>query len=767
MKKILSAAMAAVLSMSMAFSSLAATKLEAPTVFWGEKREALPQWSRVEGAAGQYQVEAYKGDTRIYNSHHTFSADDKSEILSAGGFITFLKESGIYKFRIMALGDGNNTENSDWSSFSDNWSFTKANVTFGAPSNLHWEGTTVCWDAPEIPEKYQSYLLGYDVELYADGKRHVTHHNVRGTSQDQTEWMDVEGAKEYTFSVRTLSNTPSVIFHGDVVTCAESYDAENTKTDVSGKLDEILQGDETSILDAPDTLSKDIKDLQVAMQSDDAVLGQVNALEKEYAEAKGIKTQVTVNVSDDVEMDGDVTIIGALLNAKEGVNEVQFNISKPKEETVVDHTAYKNCIQFDFKLQNAVSTLKVPVRITVPIPESINPKFFRILHDHGNGKIEEINPLTVKIDTDVTPATASFTVTSFSTFIFAEAGADFENIATPSNADKFMDLAKALPDSMKGLEEEEQEGVKTALVKLMAALKDKKINTSIKNKFLESDEGEAVLLKIASLLHDLGGSNITLTQDEEIDHVVYFSPASGFFGTGEIPSMHFNFDLATPSNAREKLVFNISMELDGEETIELLSPMKFYITMPEGYIYNKNDKITVSGGKAKLTREGNCLVVFTTKLGTFKITSSGSSSSGSSSSSGGNSKSSSTPHLPPKSPAGGRWAKDGNTYKYYYSDGLLASNCWLEITWNNTTHWYHFNASGIMDTGWIKDNLGNWYYLNASADKVYGSMVTGWNLIDGKWYYFNEKSDGFKGTLLTDTTTPDGYQVNADGVWVR
>lgn len=78
---------------------------------------------------------------------------------------------------------------------------------------------------------------------------------------------------------------------------------------------------------------------------------------------------------------------------------------------------------------------------------------------------------------------------------------------------------------------------------------------------------------------------------------------------------------------------------------------------------------------------------------------------------------------------------------YYYSDGLLASNCWLEITWNNTTHWYHFSASGIMDTGW--------------------------NLIDGKWYYFNEKSDGFKGTLLTDTTTPDGYQVDADGVWIH
>lgn len=758
--------MAAVLSMSMVFSSLAAEKLEAPTVFWSEEREALPQWSRVENAAGQYQVEAYKDDTRIYNSHHTFSANDKSEILSAGGFISYLEESGIYKFRIMSLGDGNNTENSDWSSFSDNWSFTKANVTLDVSSNLHWEGTTACWDALEIPEEYQSYLLGYDVVLYADGNKRVTHHNIRKTSMDQADYMDVEGAKEYTFSVRAISNTPSVIFHGAEGKSTDIYNAEDTKADVSGTLDDILKSENTdAVINAPDALKGDIKDLQVAMQSDTEVLNKIDTLERLYYRKTGVKLKVK---SKDVsEFDtGKVVIVGAVLNAA-GSENVIFNISKPDKASVVDETAYKNSIQFDFSLQNAVSELKVPVRISVPIPDSINPKFFRILHDHKDGKGPvEINPLTVDINTNVTPAMASFTVTSFSTFIFAEAGADFEKIATPSIATEFMNLAKALPDSLDDLETEEQEGVETALLKLMAALKNTKINTSIKNDLLENEE---VLLKVSTLLHGLGGKDITSTMDEGIERVMYFSPASGFFGTDELPSMHFNFDLATPSNAREKLVFNISMELDGEETIELLSPMKFHLAMPKGYTYSKNDTITVSGGKAVLSYDKtfDCLVVFTTRLGTFKITRSGSGSSGSSSSSGGNSKSSSTPHLPPKSPAGGRWAKSGNNYMYYYSDGLLASNCWLEITWNNTTHWYHFSASGIMDTGWIKDNLGNWYYLNVSADKVYGSMVTGWNLIDGKWYYFNEKSDGFKGTLLTDTTTPDGYQVDADGVWIH
>lgn len=46
-------------------------------------------------------------------------------------------------------------------------------------------------------------------------------------------------------------------------------------------------------------------------------------------------------------------------------------------------------------------------------------------------------------------------------------------------------------------------------------------------------------------------------------------------------------------------------------------------------------------------------------------------------------------------------------------------------------------------------------------------MKLGWQQIDQKWYYFNLVSDGTKGALFVNTTTPDGYQVNADGVWVQ
>ncbi|HHH8316112.1 TPA: hypothetical protein ACP1VB_002186, partial [Streptococcus pneumoniae] len=49
-----------------------------------------------------------------------------------------------------------------------------------------------------------------------------------------------------------------------------------------------------------------------------------------------------------------------------------------------------------------------------------------------------------------------------------------------------------------------------------------------------------------------------------------------------------------------------------------------------------------------------------------------------------------------------------------------------------------------------------WYYLNES-----GSMATGWFTVSGKWYYTYNSGD-----LSVNTTTPDGYRVNANGEWV-
>ena len=97
------------------------------------------------------------------------------------------------------------------------------------------------------------------------------------------------------------------------------------------------------------------------------------------------------------------------------------------------------------------------------------------------------------------------------------------------------------------------------------------------------------------------------------------------------------------------------------------------------------------------------------------------------------------------------WIKENGTW-YYLNDSGAMQTGWVK---ENGT-WYYLNNSGAMQTGWVKEN-GIWYYLNQS-----GSMETGWFTVSDKWYYANES-----GALAINTTTPDGYTVNANGEWVE
>ena len=42
-----------------------------------------------------------------------------------------------------------------------------------------------------------------------------------------------------------------------------------------------------------------------------------------------------------------------------------------------------------------------------------------------------------------------------------------------------------------------------------------------------------------------------------------------------------------------------------------------------------------------------------------------------------------------------------------------------------------------------------------------------WVAVDGKWYYCDPREGGTQGAMLTNTTTPDGYRVDANGVWIQ
>ncbi len=119
------------------------------------------------------------------------------------------------------------------------------------------------------------------------------------------------------------------------------------------------------------------------------------------------------------------------------------------------------------------------------------------------------------------------------------------------------------------------------------------------------------------------------------------------------------------------------------------------------------------------------------------------------------------------------WFNYGSKW-YYYQNGLKKTG-WQLVD----GIWYYLGTDGTMQTGWMKASYGTYYYLRPWG----GMMANGWYLIGGKWYYFRDWGGmaqnawiygldkkwyyvGADGAMLTNTRTPDGYYVNAAGVWI-
>lgn len=113
------------------------------------------------------------------------------------------------------------------------------------------------------------------------------------------------------------------------------------------------------------------------------------------------------------------------------------------------------------------------------------------------------------------------------------------------------------------------------------------------------------------------------------------------------------------------------------------------------------------------------------------------------------------------------WQQNGGNWSYYEDNRAVTD--WKKI--NGT--WYYFDGNGVMTTNWQKVS-GAWYYMDNS-----GAMQTDWKNISNAWYYFNADGVmqenrwvgdyylGSSGAMLVNTTTPDGYRVDASGKWIQ
>lgn len=101
------------------------------------------------------------------------------------------------------------------------------------------------------------------------------------------------------------------------------------------------------------------------------------------------------------------------------------------------------------------------------------------------------------------------------------------------------------------------------------------------------------------------------------------------------------------------------------------------------------------------------------------------------------------------------WVQDSTGWYYIKDDGTLAASEWLTLDGYD----YWFDSSEYMATGWRQFTNGAWYYFRPNN----GTMARNrWIEDGGAWYYL-----GDDGVLLTNTTTPDGYQVDENGIWIQ
>ena len=372
--------------------------------------------------SGDYYYEIYRDGEKL-NGPSSWGISSGAEYFEMDFTIhnDWFKESGVYTYKIKTVADS--SESYDFgegcvSELSAEFDYTYPGIQLDIPSNVHWSDTQTGlleWDSVEGTKSYE-------VKLSKNGSSWNST-TVTGTSWDCSRYL-IEDT-EYIVKIRALSPNIEEIYHSEQgsVTLDVSNSNDNVESNVNDMISDLDSSSteeevKSVIADITETYSGNKKaDLQIAMQSDEETQNAIANLETMYKE----KSNVTVSkdgIAEDTGIDKEkVSIVGAALNAEPGTN-VEFSISKPTEEDMMSYnkSLYKNAIQFSMNLDGVKDStnLDIPVTITIPIPEGIDPIRLVIIHEAQDGTQESV---VKKINND---GTVSFTITHFSEFLFAE-----------------------------------------------------------------------------------------------------------------------------------------------------------------------------------------------------------------------------------------------------------------------------------------------------------------------------------------------------------
>ena len=341
-------------------------------------------------------------------------------------FISAIDESGDYYFTVTAKGDG--IEYADGPAVkSPVWSYVKPAKALSAPTQLTWNWPSATFNIGDDT----SNVWGAQIQVYRtdnlakEPRQEFWMENYYAEGKvDFGDWVAKEfGTGYYSFKVRLLSKDLNAVANGEWSEMSPTYYLEKDTSyveEIITELDKIDTSTATTEEIREAVQEIDTETLKEAMQDDKAnsgIMESIAALE----EAVGGPAAVEVSEAAAAFDVSQVSIVGANLNNAESESApITLVLDKPEEEHVLD-TLYNSAVavSFSMDLENVKDTenLDVPVKITLPIPETINPNFLVILHYHANGTVEEVHPYTFKSGGQWY---AEIVLTSFSDFVMTE-----------------------------------------------------------------------------------------------------------------------------------------------------------------------------------------------------------------------------------------------------------------------------------------------------------------------------------------------------------
>lgn len=377
----------------------------------------------------EYELTFYKDGVEIGENWY-YEVGNKENILDCSYIIS---EHGIGEYKVeVAVVDVNDEETIVYEGEAT-YTYSLANK-LAAPTNVKFteekdsNGKVIkqdlTFDGVSDADEYGIYIQVKDLatgeigEYYQDwvpvevGKTQYTY-NALNMLDAFFYYQDVKDVV-ISIGVRAVSTDIEKIASSDAVWTVV-YENKTTAEEVEKALDEALKDVEKNPEAARDLLVSVSNDTLVEKMQDAKFLEKVKKAEVAYVKEMQITVKAPVSTVEGIASE-KITVIGAGLNAGM-LDEVQLTVAEPEKKVALPE-GYKtnNAVYLDINLLidgKSIEELKVPVTITMPIPEGVETKDLVILHYHGDATEPVIITPVVSEDGKM----MTFTVSGFSTFV--------------------------------------------------------------------------------------------------------------------------------------------------------------------------------------------------------------------------------------------------------------------------------------------------------------------------------------------------------------